>query len=50
MRRNKVSDMFHNRENFKEIEPIYTFGSLDGLTGNSTDKWAKKYAYALEDS
>jgi hypothetical protein len=42
--------MFHNREHFKEIDPIYTLGSLDALTGNMADKWVKKYVYALENS
>lgn len=44
------SDFFSNKENFKEIQPIYTFGSIDALTLKPTDKWVNKfYVYALED-
>ena len=46
----KASDMFYNRENFKEVTPMCTFGALDGLTLDSKDCWQPKYVYALEDS
>lgn len=32
----KVSDMFYNREHFKEVDPIATFGSLDALTSSES--------------
>lgn len=46
----KRSDLFYIKENFKEISPIYTFGSIDDLTSNPGDKWKPKFVYALKDS
>jgi len=46
----RVSDLFSNRENFKDITPIHTFGSIDLLSNRPEDRWAPKYVYALEES
>lgn len=32
-----------------EIDPIYTFGSINGLTLKEEDKWRQTHVYALED-
>lgn len=45
----RVSDLFSNRENFKEISPIQTFGSIDAITKDESDKWTPKYVYAIEE-
>lgn len=46
----KRSDLFYIKENFKEISPIYTFGSIDAITSNQADKWKPAFVYALKDS
>ena len=42
--------MLSNIENFKEVQPISTFGSIDALTGKDEHKWVPKHVYALKDS
>ena len=46
----KKSDLFYIKENFKEINPVSTFGSVDAITSLPKDKWKPAYVYALEDS
>ena len=45
----RTSDLFSNSENFKEIKPITTFGSIQDITRNDGDTWKPKYVYAVEE-
>lgn len=46
----KQSDLFYVKETFKEISPVFTFGSIDSITSIPKDKWKPSYVYALKDS